>query len=68
LLFRVAACALSLLVTTGFAQTVPQDQPPLWSSKPDAGAFEKLENDRLAAAQRSIDQVVSFSGSRTIYW
>jgi thimet oligopeptidase len=29
-------------------------------------AFEKMENDRLAAAQRSIDQIVAISGSRTI--
>jgi thimet oligopeptidase len=66
LLFRGEVCAFLLLVTTGFAQTLPQDQPPLWSSRPDAGAFEKLENDRLAAAQRSIDRIVALSGSRTI--
>jgi len=64
--FRGEVCALLLLVTTGLAQTLPQNQPPLWSSRPDAGAFEKLENDRLAAAQRSIDQIVAFSGSMTI--
>jgi thimet oligopeptidase len=60
------AAALLLLVATVAAQEMPKDQPPLWSSKPDIDAFEKMENDRLAAAQRSIDQLVAVKGPRTI--
>jgi len=56
---------LMLFATTVAAQEMPKDQPPLWSAKPDAAAFEKMENDRLAAAQRAIDQIVAVHGSRT---
>ena len=49
---RMHVCAMILLVTSVGAQTLPKNQPPLWSAKPDIAAFEKMENDRLAAAQR----------------
>jgi thimet oligopeptidase len=42
------------------------DPPTLWSAKPDVGGFEKMENDRLAAAHHCIDQIVAVSGARTI--
>jgi len=58
--------AFLLLATTVAAQDMPKDQPPLWSAKPDAAAFGKMENDRMAAAQRAIDQIVAVHGSRTI--
>jgi thimet oligopeptidase len=58
--------ALLLLLTTVAAQEMPKSQPPVWSAKPDVAAFEKMENDHLAAAQRAIDQVVAVKGSRTI--
>ncbi len=45
---------------------MPKSQPPLWSSKPDVTAFEKIENDKLAAAQQSIDQIVAVKDARTI--
>jgi thimet oligopeptidase len=60
------ACILIALVVTTMAQTNSQLQPPLWASKPDATAFEKLENDRLAAAQVSIDAIVAVKSPRTI--
>lgn len=63
---RCYVIALVLLVTTLAAQELPKSQPPVWSAKPDVAAFEKMENDRLAAAQRAIDQVVAVKGSRTI--
>jgi thimet oligopeptidase len=58
--------ALLLLVAAADAQEMPKDQPPLWSTKPDIAAFEKMENGRLMAAQVAIDQVVAAKGSRTI--
>ncbi|HVZ17502.1 MAG TPA: M3 family metallopeptidase, partial [Terriglobales bacterium] len=47
-----------------FAQT-PASQPTLWAAKPDAAAFEKIENNYLAAAQKDVDQVVAVKGPRT---
>src|SRR5690348_15937340 len=38
----IAICSVSLI-----AQDAPQ--PTIWSAKPDVAAFEKIENDRLAA-------------------
>ena len=63
---RAHIIAFLLLATTVSAQDMPKDQPPLWSAKPDVTAFEKMENDRLAAAQRAIDQIVAVKGSRSI--
>ncbi len=57
--------ALLMICAAAQAQNL-KDQPPLWSTKPDIAAFEKLENDRLAAAQRAIDQIVAVKGPRTI--
>jgi thimet oligopeptidase len=48
------------------ARDLLADQPPIWSTKPDVAAFEKIENDRLDAAQRSIDKIVAVKGAKTI--
>src|ERR1700730_11315973 len=48
------------------ARDLPRDQPPVWSTKPDVNAFEKIENGRLEAAQRSIDKIVAVKGPKTI--
>ncbi len=59
------AVALLVVITFSFA-AVAQDlktQPTVWGAKPDVAAFEKMENDRLAAAQSAIDQLVSVKGS-----
>lgn len=48
------------------AQMAPASQPPIWAAKPDIPAFEKIENDHLAAAQSSIDAIVAVKGPRTI--
>ena len=55
-----------LLAVSLCAQEMPKNQPPVWSSKPDVATFEKMENERLAAAQRSVDQIVAVKGPRTI--
>jgi thimet oligopeptidase len=41
-------------------------QPPVWAAKPDAAAFEKIESDKLAAAQRAVDSLVAVKQGRTI--
>jgi len=63
---RIHVVAAFLLAATLAAQEMPKDQPPIWSNKPDVAAFEKMENDHLAAAQAAIDQLVAETGSRTI--
>jgi len=65
--FTGCAALLSFLVLPANAQTseTPK-QAPLWASKPDIPAFEKMENERLAAAQRSIDQILAVQGPHTV--
>lgn len=63
---RVSVAIFSLLLTSLCAQNFPKSQPPLWSAKPDIAGFEKVENDKLAAAQRSVDEIVAMKGARTI--
>jgi len=48
------------------ARDVLSDQPPIWSSKPDVNAFEKIENDRLETAKRSIDRIVAVKGAENL--
>jgi thimet oligopeptidase len=55
---------LSSLLVTGSAAQITQ--PTVWAAKPDVAAFEKMENDRLAAAQQSIAKLVAVKGQRTI--
>ena len=66
LLFRLfvpvvftAICSIALIAQDA-------SQPTIWSAKPDVTAFEKIENDRLAAAQKAIDEVVAVKEARTI--
>ena len=65
--FTGCAALLSFLVLPANSQTseTPK-QAPLWASKPDIPAFEKMENERLAAAQRSIDQILAVQGPHTV--
>ena len=55
---------LSSLLVTGAAAQITQ--PTVWAAKPDVAAFEKMENDRLAAAQQSVAKLVAVKGQRTI--
>jgi thimet oligopeptidase len=62
--------APALLIATPWCCVVgamgPADQPTVWAAKPDAAAFERIENDRLEAAQKAIDRLVAVKGPRTI--
>src|SRR5258708_1228919 len=55
-----------LLLTGAVAQSGPSSQPTVWATKPDAAAFEKIVNDRLAEGQKSIDKIVAVKGAHTI--
>jgi thimet oligopeptidase len=60
------AALAALLPTAASAQDLLKSQPAIWSAKPDAAAFEKSVNDRLAAAQLAIDSLLAVKGPRTI--
>ena len=62
---KLTSAFLLFLCIAATAQT-PSSQLPLWSSKPDVTAFEKIENDRLDAAQKSIDLLVAVKGTRSV--
>jgi len=63
---RTRAIAILLLVTAAAGQRPLDHQPAVWRSKPDVPSFEKMENERLATAQRAIDRIVAVRGTRTI--
>jgi thimet oligopeptidase len=65
LLGLAAACAVPF-VASGQNTQMMVTQAPVWMSKPDIAAFEKLENERLAAGQRAIDQILAVKGGHTI--
>ena len=59
-------CLPFVLAAVLSAQKITVSQPTIWAGKPDIAAFEKIETDRLAAGQRSIDKLLSAKGPRTI--
>ena len=59
-------CLPLFLVAVLSAQRITVSQATLWASKPDVAAFEKIENDRLAAGQLAIDTLIAVKGPRTI--
>ncbi|MCU1304225.1 MAG: Neurolysin [Candidatus Sulfotelmatobacter sp.] len=59
-------CLPMFLAAILSAQTITVSQPTIWVSKPDVAAFEKIENDRLAAGQRAIGTLIAAKGPRTI--
>jgi thimet oligopeptidase len=68
---RIALLAVPLLllllpVMTLSAQTYTVSQPTIWATQPDVAAFEKIENEHLAAAKASIATLVAVKDSRTI--
>jgi thimet oligopeptidase len=67
-LFRMLACACLLLpaiLPTVNAQTTPYG-PHLWDKPLDPDILEHRVDDRLARAQKSIDQLLAVKGPRTV--
>ena len=60
-----AGLALMTVATCAAAQDLKLP-PPIWSTNPDLATFEASENGHLAAAQKSIDQLLGVEGPRTI--
>ena len=69
-MISVLRLVLLFAVPLLFAATlIAQDavpQPTIWAFKPDVVGLEKIENDRLAAAQKAIDELVAVKEPRTI--
>jgi thimet oligopeptidase len=59
-------CLPALMTVLVSAQKASVSQATIWAAKPDVAGFEKIENDRLSAAQASIDKLVAVKGPRTI--
>jgi thimet oligopeptidase len=59
-------CLPLLLGAILSAQNITVSQPTVWATKPDVAAFEKIETDRLAAAQSSVDTLLAVKGPRTL--
>jgi thimet oligopeptidase len=57
---------LLLVTCICVAQDELKNQPTVWADKPDIATFNKVEDARLAAAQKSIDELVAVKGARTI--
>ena len=62
---RTAFVTLCLTIA-GSAQAQVPAQLSLWTSKPDAAAFERIENAHLVAAQQAIDRLLAVKGVRTV--
>src|SRR5438477_7465465 len=63
---RKLKMSLVAVVFSAAAFAQPAPQPTIWASKPDAPAFEKMVNDRLSSADKSIAEITAVKGSRTI--
>ncbi len=59
-------CCIVLMSMISTAQTPSISQPTIWAQKPDVAAFEKIENDRLGAAQDSLAKLVAVKDKRTV--
>ena len=60
------AFLLLATVSAALAQNDVKLPPPIWNSKPDVAAFEKMEDAHLQSAQATIDQIVAAPSPRTI--
>ncbi|MBV9145411.1 MAG: Zn-dependent oligopeptidase [Acidobacteria bacterium] len=63
---RLALILLPILFVVTLMAQETSTQPTIWAAKPDVTAFEKVENDRLAAAQKAVDELVAVKEARTI--
>jgi thimet oligopeptidase len=68
LVIKLAAllCLPVLFSILASAQKASIAQPTVWAGKPDVAAFEKIEEQRLAAARDSIDALLAVKETRTI--
>ncbi len=65
LLFLTLAMTISTALT-GNAARKGGDDAPFWTGKPDAAAFTKIQDERLAKAKEAIDRMLAAKGKRTV--
>jgi thimet oligopeptidase len=67
-LFRIiSVIALALMpALAGPAAAKGSDNAPFWSGKPDAAAFAKIQDQRLAHARVIVDGMLAAKGKRTL--
>src|SRR5271156_644783 len=63
--FAWAILLLAVAWQPAFAQNTPYG-PHLWDKPLDPATFEQRVNDRLARAQKTIDQLLAVTGTRTV--
>src|ERR1043165_7848819 len=67
---RFSFLLLIMALTTLYAQagnTKPNaDDAPFWTGKPDAAAFTKIQDDRLAKAQQTLDRMLAEKASQKV--
>ena len=65
----LATCILSIMVSTitGYGLSVGKSEDaPFWTGKPDAAAFERAMDERIARAQAILNRLLAAKGKRTI--
>lgn len=65
MLYSLLGCVAALAASAG-AEDLLKTQAPLWSSKTDIAAFEKLENARLDSAQAALAQIEAVTGPKSV--
>jgi len=55
----------TLCAASARAARKPNDAP-FWTGKPDPATFTKIQDERLAKAQQTLDRMIAFKGKRTI--
>jgi thimet oligopeptidase len=66
MLFRKVSIRVATLIVASTVAAQAPPPPTIWASKPDVAAFERIINDRLAAAQSDIDKFTAIKGPRTV--
>ena len=58
--------ALMVLSAATINAAVKPEDAPFWTGKPDAATFTKLQDERLAKAQQTLDRMLAVKGKHTI--
>lgn len=67
LIFLISGGSLSTLAHKRTSKTPSAlDDAPFWAGRPDAATFVKEMDDRLAKAQKALDQMLVIKGKRTV--
>jgi thimet oligopeptidase len=65
LMLMLAGAVMAVMAGRNVARA-KGDDAPFWMSRPDAVAFAKVQDERLAKAQAALDRMLAVKGKRTI--